>query len=104
MCQSQRCRLPEFYESVTIEKLIDDTQFDLNKIVMYEFSDDRTPVKLSGDADTFSLLVGPEGGFDETEIEMLIRNGWKARSLGKRKLRAETAAIISVYELLSKQQ
>lgn len=104
MCQSQRCRLPEFYESVTIEKLIDDTQFDLNKIVMYEFSDDRTPVKLSSDTENISLIVGPEGGFDESEIELLIRNGWKAKSLGKRKLRAETAAIISVYELLSKQQ
>jgi len=104
MCQSQRCRLPEFYESVTIEKLIDDTQFDLNKIVMYEFSDDWTPVKLSSDTENISLIVGPEGGFDESEIELLIRNGWKAKSLGKRKLRAETAAIISVYELLSKQQ
>lgn len=103
MCQSQRCRLPEFFESVSIEKLIEDTRFDLNKIVMYEFSDDRTPVKLSNDAESISLVVGPEGGFDETEIEMLIRNGWKAKSLGKRKLRAETAAIVSVYELLSKQ-
>lgn len=104
MCQSQRCRLPEFYESVSIEKLIDDTRFDLNKIVMYEFSDDRTSVELSSDAESISLIVGPEGGFNETEIEMLISNGWKAKSLGKRKLRAETAAIISVYELLSKQQ
>ena len=70
---------------------------------MYEFSDDRTPVKLSNNVESISLVVGPEGGFDETEIEMLIRNGWKAKSLGKRKLRAETAAIVSVYELLSKQ-
>jgi 16S rRNA (uracil1498-N3)-methyltransferase len=104
MCQSQRCRLPAFYESVSFGELLENTNYDLNKIVMYEFSADQSPVDVNSNSQNISLLIGPEGGFDESEIEMLIKNGWKAKSLGKRKLRAETAAIVSVYDLLSKFQ
>lgn len=39
------------------------------------------------------ILIGPEGGFEESEIEAAIENGGVALSLGKRILRTETAAI-----------
>jgi 16S rRNA (uracil1498-N3)-methyltransferase len=39
------------------------------------------------------IVIGPEGGLTEREVEMLIKAGAKAVSLGKRILRAETAAI-----------
>ncbi len=42
------------------------------------------------------LLIGPEGGFTETEIEALMAAGAKTISLGKRILRTETAAITAV--------
>ena len=42
------------------------------------------------------ILIGPEGGFDEKEIEIAKENGGKVVSLGKRILRTETAAITSV--------
>ncbi len=42
------------------------------------------------------ILIGPEGGFDEKEIELATENGGKVVSLGKRILRTETAAITSV--------
>jgi 16S rRNA (uracil1498-N3)-methyltransferase len=38
-------------------------------------------------------LIGPEGGFSEKEIALLIENGYKDFSLGKTRLRSETAAI-----------
>ena len=40
-------------------------------------------------------VIGPEGGFEEKEIENLKNNGAKIVSLGKRILRAETAAIVT---------
>ena len=40
-----------------------------------------------------TILVGPEGGFSEDEINMLVKQGFIRTSLGKRILRAETAAI-----------
>lgn len=42
------------------------------------------------------ILIGPEGGFDENEVETAFENGGKVVSLGKRILRTETAAITSV--------
>jgi len=42
-----------------------------------------------------SLLIGPEGGIDETEAAQAIAAGWRVITLGPRILRAETAAMIS---------
>lgn len=40
-----------------------------------------------------ALAVGPEGGFSEEEVELLQEKGFTPVSLGRRILRAETAAI-----------
>ena len=42
------------------------------------------------------LLVGPESGFAEAEIESAARHGWAALSLGPRVLRTETAGIAAL--------
>lgn len=42
------------------------------------------------------ILVGPEGGFEEKEIELARRAGAQIVSLGTRILRAETAAVTAV--------
>ncbi len=49
------------------------------------------------------LLVGPEGGFDEQELEFLGRHGVLAVSLGPRILRTETAgpAAIAIMQALA---
>lgn len=38
-------------------------------------------------------LIGPEGGFSQTEYDMAVAAGFKVITLGQRTLRAETAAI-----------
>jgi 16S rRNA (uracil1498-N3)-methyltransferase len=40
-------------------------------------------------------LVGPEGGWDEEEIESAAGHGWRVVTLGGRVLRAETAALVA---------
>ena len=51
---------------------------------------------------TVSIFIGPEGGFDESEIEEAKKTGARTVSLGKRILRTETAgfttAAILMYE------
>ncbi len=42
------------------------------------------------------VLIGPEGGFTPEEVEIARTAGWLTISLGRRILRAETAAIASV--------
>ncbi len=50
-----------------------------------------------------SLFIGPEGGFDETEVEYARSRGVTPVTLGPRTLRAETAAVVAaslvLYEL-----
>ena len=42
------------------------------------------------------IFIGPEGGFEEKEIEKTLAANAKVISLGKRILRTETAAITAV--------
>ena len=51
------------------------------------------------DIEEISILIGPEGGFDESEIEFLKTLGCNIVTLGTRILRAETAAIVACYEV-----
>ncbi|HCR48468.1 MAG TPA: 16S rRNA methyltransferase [Bacteroidetes bacterium] len=41
------------------------------------------------------IVVGPEGGFSEAEILLAREAGWHMASLGSRRLRAETAAVMA---------
>lgn len=43
-----------------------------------------------------TLLVGPEGGFSADDLDEAVKKGFMPASLGRRILRAETAAIASV--------
>jgi 16S rRNA (uracil1498-N3)-methyltransferase len=59
--------------------------------------------RLAERAKQVGLFIGPEGGFTDTEMDVLLARGAKAFSLGKRILRTETAAIVAssliLYEL-----
>ena len=47
------------------------------------------------------ILIGPEGGFSNDEIEFLEENRFTSQSLGENILRTETAAICSVFNIHS---
>jgi len=51
---------------------------------------DLTPLK------SLLLLIGPEGGFQNNELELAVEYGFISTSLGPRILRAETAAITAI--------
>lgn len=42
------------------------------------------------------IAIGPEGGLEATEAEMMMNHGFKPITLGKRILRTETAALATV--------
>jgi 16S rRNA (uracil1498-N3)-methyltransferase len=53
----------------------------------------------SKDIKKVSLLIGPEGGLSIEEVEALEKLDFKVLSLGKRILRAETAAVVLFSKL-----
>lgn len=93
--QSGRARVPSVATPVDLGELLSDT--DNSHAIMFA---ERTGVSL---ADAFGnscspprslvALVGPEGGWEDTEIEAARVAGWRVVTLGGRTLRAETAAI-----------
>ncbi|MCL5111026.1 MAG: 16S rRNA (uracil(1498)-N(3))-methyltransferase [Chloroflexi bacterium] len=49
---------------------------------------------------TVNLFIGPEGGFTESEVKLARRHGIIPVSLGRRVLRAETAAVVATAAVL----
>lgn len=98
--QSKRNVIPEVYDVLTYKQAMTKaSEMDLF-LVPYENERgmDATREALSHIKPGMSvgILVGPEGGFDEKEIELAREVGAAIISLGKRILRAETAAVTAV--------
>ena len=86
--QSHRNYIPEICDYCTIKDL-SKYKSDVN-IIAYE-KDDKQISDLTGKS--FTIVIGPEGGFEIEEYEQIVSLGFESVSLGKRILRAETAAI-----------
>ena len=60
---------------------------------------------INADTCKIAVIIGPEGGIDDSEAEKLVENGARSVSLGKRILRTETAPMVVaaniMYELES---
>ncbi len=63
-----------------------------NKLFACEFAKD-SEAELSALKGSCALIVGSEGGFSEKEAALAKENGFSSITLGKRILRAETAAV-----------
>lgn len=102
MGQSQRCYLPELKNAATLEEVVRNSEQLKNKIVMYEVFQKHSAIAIDKNSRDVLLMIGPEGGFSSDEINLLKENDWQTASLGERKLRAETAAIVAVHEMIKK--
>ncbi|MCS7191600.1 MAG: 16S rRNA (uracil(1498)-N(3))-methyltransferase [Armatimonadetes bacterium] len=71
-------------------------------LLFYEATDEplNEAIKPHRNASSVAIMVGPEGGFEPSEVEMAKQKGAKVVSLGKRILRTETAAIVAVAIVL----
>ena len=45
--------------------------------------------------ESHAILIGPEGGFDNEELDLMRNNNWNIISLGDRIFRTETASIVA---------
>lgn len=104
--QSGRGIIPEISMPVTVSEAISEMKKADISFVPYECETDGSlrDVLISVDnPKTVSFLIGPEGGFDMSEIEEIQKNGIKTVTLGKRILRTETAGLavtsMTMYEI-----
>lgn len=108
--QSGRNIIPKINPIKQLKEICDlHSQYDI-LLVAYENEKDNTlkqelqNIKKQGKEELkIGVLIGPEGGIDEKEIEILQQSGAKIITLGKRILRTETVALnvlsIIMYEL-----
>jgi len=105
---SGRIFVPEIENPVKFEKCLDEEK-DFGVIFWEgerEFTIKDFIKKIKGKeikGKKINIFIGPEGGFDEEEIELAKKNNFFTLSLGKRILKVETASVVSIailtYEL-----
>ena len=97
MKQSLKTILPDLSDMQKIEDVIK-TPFAGQKFIAYcddniEKKDFMTEYK-SGE--NVLILIGPEGDFSPEEVKLAVENGFVPVTLGKTRLRTETAALFAV--------
>ena len=92
--QCQRSRVVEIAFPTTLEHILDMAHAFDHCIAFWEQGGDPlSRLTPSGGANKTLLLIGPEGGFSESEIHQASEKGFIPFSLGPRILRAETASL-----------
>ena len=105
--QSERLTLPKLNEAVNLNNLLRDFPKDRGLIFCNE-NDKNLPniyKALENKSSIFkkwAILIGPEGGFSETETkEILSISSTIPVSLGKRILRSDTATTVALFAVQS---
>jgi 16S rRNA (uracil1498-N3)-methyltransferase len=99
--QCRRSRLPVLSDPQSFDSLLETTEADQRFVC--QGGDDASPLSdaLDGGAGNRILtLVGPEGGFSSAEVDGAVAAGCTPVSLGRRRLRAETAGIAAATTVL----
>ncbi len=90
--QCMRSRAPEVVYFDSFSSALKSAEGYANKIFACEFAE-RSDADVSQIQGSTALVVGSEGGFSKEESELAQSLGFSRITLGKRILRAETAAI-----------
>lgn len=102
--QSKRGIIPEVKEVMTFKEALKMASDMDACLVPYENAEGiegaRKLVDSMKDKKSIGIFIGPEGGFDESEIELALENGAKTLTLGRRILRTETAGMTMLSILM----
>ncbi len=90
--QCERARIMTIEEPVAFEMFIGSVDRDTGLLLMFS-EKDGDGVPSASNVKKITALVGPKGGWDDSEIELAGQSGFTPVKLGRRIMRAETAAI-----------
>ena len=99
--QSLKFHTPKINQTIDFKELIDNPVFgEYQKLIAYvDENHDHHLMDLAKPKGNYLILIGPEGDFDPKEIELALSKGFKPVSLGKSRLRTETAGLAAVQML-----
>ncbi|MBF90926.1 MAG: 16S rRNA (uracil(1498)-N(3))-methyltransferase [Flavobacteriales bacterium] len=99
MKQSLKAYLPQLNEAVSWKDFIE-KKFNTERFIAHCGEGSKTPLKqwLKPQQDVM-ILIGPEGDFSDTEVIEAMSSGFVPVSLGKSRLRTETAAVAACHTI-----
>jgi len=105
MKQSCRCMVPKVCHPMTFTNFVLATHKSSLRVIFHEKADmpfqALTPDSTQHQhVPAVTICIGPEGGFSDDEVELATTAGFIPVNLGARRLRTETAAIVSVAALM----
>jgi len=96
MKQSKRFYLPTIHEMVTLKEFLKEHP---RGAIAHCFDDKaQTTIAKLFEPTNFPILIGPEGDFSLDELEMVEKCDYKGITLGKNRLRTETAALVACMQ------
>ena len=96
--QSKRDIIPQVQAVQSVSQMLANNNCK-TKIIAYECEDRmslKTALREAGQLDDLLLIIGPEGGISEGELNKAREAGAIPVSLGRRILRAETAGLVAM--------
>ncbi|MBP1614353.1 MAG: rRNA ((1498)-N(3))-methyltransferase [Bacteroidetes bacterium] len=98
--QSLKARLPKLNEMTDFDKFIAQ-DFKGQKFIAHCYEGEKPFLKdVLRKGEDALVLIGPEGDFSEKEVEKAIEKGFIPISLGKSRLRTETAALVACHTMI----
>lgn len=99
--QSRRAIVPEVCDCVSFDSAAELTKQNDKTIIFYEMGGESVRNILT-DTETKSIgmFIGSEGGFEQSEVDLVVGSGGVAATLGKRILRAETAPLAALSVIM----
>jgi 16S rRNA (uracil1498-N3)-methyltransferase len=96
MKQSLKATLPSINEAVSFKSFIDSVPENTEKYIAHCYEENQQHLKeIYTAGKNCIVLIGPEGDFSLQEVELALKNGFKPVSLGKSRLRTETAGLVA---------
>lgn len=98
--QSGNSWLPRISAPLALKKIISSEKIISQKYItlLAEKEEYISHKNLNSHISEIHLLIGPEGDFSKTEIDLALKNDWKPISLSSHVLRSETAAITALVQ------
>lgn len=99
--QCGRGIIPQVGSTIDISKIPALISPENTGILFYECAETPLREAVGEFTRNIDIVIGSEGGFEQSEAEKLIAAGLKCASLGKRILRCETAPIAAISVLMN---
>lgn len=99
--QSLKTRIPKLNPIRQMDELVQDKAFDeYQRFIAYvDKENDRHLFEKAKPDRAYIILIGPEGDFSQQELELAFNNHFLPCSLGKSRLRSETACMAAAHTL-----